>query len=165
MKYTHSMGQVEANVKLQAIAPEDTEFYVVLQGHDLAEVVSVTSYIYAENRVKPCEGEASLEYLRDVAQEAAEYLSAHRDHLGTQSYLEVLERFPVWVQAADEEYSAGVLDQDEGDEDDLQVRESRSEDAGLLQLDEKITQAMANMDYPPQWKNTDSQQREDLPFH
>ncbi|XP_035481788.2 rho guanine nucleotide exchange factor 28 isoform X2 [Scophthalmus maximus] len=177
-------GQVEANVKLQAIAPEDTEFYVVLQGsrlthttaakrgddgmnlcftvpgHDLAEVVSVTSYIYAENRVKPCEGEASLEYLRDVAQEAAEYLSAHRDHLGTQSYLEVLERFPVWVQAADEEYSAGVLDQDEGDEDDLQVRESRSEDAGLLQLDEKITQAMANMDYPPQWKNTDSQQRE-----
>ncbi|KAF0038914.1 hypothetical protein F2P81_009398 [Scophthalmus maximus] len=128
--------------------------------HDLAEVVSVTSYIYAENRVKPCEGEASLEYLRDVAQEAAEHLSAHRDHLGTQSYLEVLERFPVWVQAADEEYSAGVLDQDEGDEDDLQVRESRSEDAGLLQLDEKITQAMANMDYPPQWKNTDSQQRE-----
>lgn len=66
----------------------------------------------------------------------------------------------MWVQAADEEYSAGVLDQDEGDEDDLQVRESRSEDAGLLQLDEKITQAMANMDYPPQWKNTDSQQRE-----
>ncbi|KAF1377765.1 hypothetical protein PFLUV_G00204140 [Perca fluviatilis] len=110
-------GQVEANVRLQANAPEDAEFYVVLQGsslthvtaakrgddgltlcftvpgHSLVEVVSVTSYFYAEDQVKPCEGEASLEYLRDVAQEAAEYLSANRDQLGPQSYLEVLKRF------------------------------------------------------------------------
>lgn len=33
-------------------------------------------------------------------------------------------------------------------------------EAGLKQLDEKITQAMANMDYPQQWRNTDSQTRE-----
>ncbi|TMS08072.1 Rho guanine nucleotide exchange factor 28 [Larimichthys crocea] len=105
-------GLVEAHVRLQANAPEDAEFYVVVQGsrlthvtaakrgddgltlcftvpgHAIVEVVSVTSYFYAEDQVKPCEGEASLEYLRDVAQEVAEYLSANRDQLSPQSYLE-----------------------------------------------------------------------------
>ncbi|XP_040915053.1 rho guanine nucleotide exchange factor 28 isoform X2 [Toxotes jaculatrix] len=174
-------GQVEANIRLQANAPEDAEYYVVVQGsrlthvtaakrrddgltlcftvpgHDLVEVVSVTSYFYAEDQVKPCEGGTSLEYLRDVAQEAAEYLSAHRDQLGPQSYLEVLKRFPTWAQAADQELSVGGLDRDE---EDVRHKDSRGGEAGLGQLDEKITQAMANMDYPQQWKNTDSQPRE-----
>ncbi|XP_071321529.1 rho guanine nucleotide exchange factor 28 isoform X2 [Trachinotus anak] len=165
-------GQVEASLKLQASAPEAAEFYVVVQGsrlthvttakrrddglalgftvpgHDLVEVVSVTSYFHAEDQVKPCEGEASLEYLRDVAQEAAEYLSAHKDQLDPQSYLEVLKRFPAWVEAA------GRLD---CDEEDVRLGESKGDVAALRQLDEKITQAMANMDYPQQWKNTDSQ--------
>ncbi|CAB1455847.1 unnamed protein product [Pleuronectes platessa] len=174
-------GQVEANVKLPAGAPEDAEFYAVVQGsrlthvtaakrgddgrslcftvpgHDLVEVVSVTSYFYAEDRVRPCEGETSLEYVRDVAQEAAEYLSAHREQLGTQSYLEVLKRFPLLPE---EELSVGGLDRDEGDAEEVQLRESRGKEAGLRQLDEKIAQAMANMDYPQQWRNTDCQQRE-----
>lgn len=121
------------------------------------EAVSVSFYFYAEDQVKPCEGEASLEYLRDVAQEAAEYLSAHRDHLGPESYLDVLKRFSIWAQAADEELSAGGLDRDD---EDVRLRESRGDEAGLRHLDEKITQAMANMDYPQQWKNTDRQPRE-----
>ncbi|KAM6901040.1 rho guanine nucleotide exchange factor 28 isoform 3-T3 [Lycodopsis pacificus] len=173
-------GQVEARVRLQASAPEDAEFYVVLQGsdlthvtaarrgddgltlcftvpgHALVEVVSVTSYFYAEGQVRPCEGETSLEYLRDVAQEAAEYLSANGDQLGPQSYLEVLKRFSTWAQAADEEeLSAAGLD-----EEDVRLRRSSGDEAGLRQLDEKIAQAMANVDYPQQWKNTDGQPRE-----
>ncbi|XP_044031288.1 rho guanine nucleotide exchange factor 28 isoform X2 [Siniperca chuatsi] len=174
-------GQVEAHVRLQANPPEDAEFYVVVQGsrlthvtaaktgddgltlcfivpgHALVEVVSVTSYFYAEDQVKPCEGEASLEYLRDVAQEAAEYLSTNRDQLGPQSYLEILKRFSTWAQAADEELSVVGLDRNE---EDVQLRQRSGAEAGLRQLDEKITQAMANMDYPQQWKNTDSQPRE-----
>ncbi|XP_062268683.1 rho guanine nucleotide exchange factor 28 [Platichthys flesus] len=174
-------GQVEANVKLPASAPEDAEFYAVVQGsrlthvtaakrgddgmslcftvpgHDLVEVASVTSYFYAEDRVRPCEGKTSLEYVRDVAQEAAEYLSAHREQLGTQSYLEVLKRFPLLPE---EELSVGGLDRDEGDAEEVQLRESRGNEVGLRQLDEKIAQAMANMDYPQQWRNIDCQQRE-----
>ncbi|KAM7392557.1 hypothetical protein PAMA_007597 [Pampus argenteus] len=171
-------GQVEARLVLQAVAPQDAEFYVVLQGsrlghvtagkrgddgltlcftapgHDLAEVVSVTSYFYADGQVKPCEGETSLEYVRDVAQEAAEYLSANKDQLGPQSYLEVLKRFSTWTQGAAEEPSAGPLDHNE---EDVQLRESSGKEADVRQLDEKITMAMANMDYPQQWKNTDKQ--------
>lgn len=114
------------------------------------EVVSVTSYFYTEDQVKPCEGEASLEYLRDVAQEVAEYLSANRDQLSPQSYLEVLERFSTWAEAADEDCN----------EEDVRLRQSSGDEAGLRQLDEKIAQAMANMDYPQQWKNTEGQPRE-----
>lgn len=124
------------------------------------EVVSVTSYFYAEDQVEPCEGEASLEYLRDVAQEAAEYLSANRDQLGPQSYLEVLKRFSTRVaQAADEELTAAGLD---SCEEDVRLRQSSGDEADLRQLDEKITQALANMDYPQQWKNTDSLPREGM---
>ncbi|KAM9338704.1 rho guanine nucleotide exchange factor 28 [Symphorus nematophorus] len=153
-------GQVEAHVRLRADAPEDAEFYVVVQGsalthvtaakraddgqtlrftvpgHAVVEAVTVTSYCYSEEQVRPCEGEASLEYLRDAAQEAAEYLSAHREQLGPQSHLEVLRRFF---------------------EEDAR---SSGDEAGIRQLDEKITQAMANMDHPQLWKNTDGQPRE-----
>lgn len=120
------------------------------------EVVTVTSYLYAEDQIKPCEGEASLEYLRDVAQEAAEYLSANREQLGPQSYLGVLKRFSTSMRAADMELSADGLD---CNEEDVQLGQSSGVDAGLRKLDEKITHAMANMDYPQQWKITDSQPR------
>ncbi|XP_026210237.1 rho guanine nucleotide exchange factor 28 isoform X2 [Anabas testudineus] len=177
-------GQVEALVRLQATAPEDAEFYVLVQGtrlthvtaakigddglnlcftvpgHDLAEVVSVTPYFYAEDQVKPCEGETCLKYIKDVAQEAAEYMSARRDQLGPQSYQEVLKRFPIWTQG-DEEVSAGELNHIE---QDVCIGQSSGE-ARLKQLDEKITQAMANMDHPQQWKNTDSQSREAAEQH
>ncbi|XP_063745546.1 rho guanine nucleotide exchange factor 28 isoform X1 [Eleginops maclovinus] len=174
-------GQVEAHVRLQAKAPEDAEFYIVVQGsdlthvtaakrghdgqslcytvpgHTLVEVASVTSYYYAEDKVNPCEGEDSLEYIRDVAQEVAEYLSAKREQLGPQSYLDVLKRFSTWAQAADEEPSALGSD---SDEEDIRLGQSSSDEVGLRPLDERITQALANMEYPQQLKNTDSEPRE-----
>lgn len=125
-------------------------------GHDSAEVATVTSYFYAEDQVRPCEAEASLEYLRDVAQEVAEYLSANRKQLGSQCYPEFLKRFSVW--AAVEELPADGLD---CKEEDVQFRQGSGVEASLRQLDEKITYAMANMDYPQQWKNTDSQLRDE----
>ncbi|XP_034564779.1 rho guanine nucleotide exchange factor 28 [Notolabrus celidotus] len=174
-------GQVEVLVTLQTKAPEEAEFYVAVQGselthvttarrgdddltlsftapgHDHMEDVSVTSYFSAEDQVRPCEGETSLEYLRDVAQEAAEYLSANRDQLGPHSSLEVLKRFSTSAQAADEDFSDGGIDCSEKDMSSMQ---SPGDDAGLRQLDEEITHAMANMDYLQQWKNTDNQPKE-----
>ncbi|XP_033979177.1 rho guanine nucleotide exchange factor 28 isoform X1 [Trematomus bernacchii] len=177
-------GQVEAHVRFQANAPENAEFYIVVQGsdlthvtaakrgddgqslcytvpgHALVEVASVTPYFYAEDQVNPCEGEASLGYIRDVAQQAAEYLSANREQLGPHSYLEVLKRFS--TQAADEEPFALGSD---SDQEDMRLGQSSADEAGLRQLDEKITQALANMDYPQQWKNTDSEPREAADLH
>ncbi|KAM9735884.1 rho guanine nucleotide exchange factor 28 isoform 2-T2 [Menidia menidia] len=170
-------GQVEADVKLQAEIPEDAEFYVVVQGsglihvtaaqrggdgltlsftvpgHDLAEAVSVTLYCYSKDRVKPCEGETSLMYVRDVAQEAAEYLKANGDHLGPQSYQEVLRKCPAVVKAAGEEPSSGLYHP----EHEVEPKPSSDDASDSAHLDEKITQALANMDYPRQWKNTDIQ--------
>ncbi|CAG5867622.1 unnamed protein product [Menidia menidia] len=166
-------GQVEARVKLQAEIPEDAEFYVVVQGsglihvtaaqrggdgltlsftvpgHDLAEAVSVTPYCYSKDRVKPCEGETSLMYVRDVAQQAAEYLKANGDHLGPQSYQEVLRKCPAVFKAAGVEPSSGPSE--------VEPKPSPGDASDSAHLDEKITQALANMDYPLQWKNTDVQ--------
>ncbi|KAM6903033.1 rho guanine nucleotide exchange factor 28 [Xenentodon cancila] len=176
-------GQVQAHVMLQAKAPEDAEFYVVARGsrmthvtaaerlddgltlcftvpgHNREEVVSVTPYFCVKDQIEPCEGKASLEYFRDVAQEAAEYLSACTDHLESQSYRQVLERFPALARASDEELRGELLDPSE-----KAVRLRRSSD-DLQRLDENITQALANMDYPPQWKNTDRQSEEDAENH
>ncbi|KAF7659596.1 hypothetical protein LDENG_00295630 [Lucifuga dentata] len=185
-------GQVEAHVTLQdgAIAVEDAEFYVVLQGsrlthvtvakrrengatlcftvpgHDLAEAVSITSFFHAEDQVKPCGGESSLEYISDVAQDVAEYLNANRDQLGPKSYLEVLKRFSTRVRAADDD---GDEDDElatvwaDGDEEEEQLRLS---EAGLRWWDEKITQAFANVDLPQQWdqntEDTELQPKETL---
>lgn len=121
------------------------------------EAVTVTSYFCAADHVKPIDGEATLEYLRDVAQAAAEYLRANRDQLGPQSYLEVLKRFSTRAQTADGGLCAEGSDRSE---EDVRLRQRSGDEAGLRELDEKITQAMANMDYPQQWKNTDGQPRE-----
>ncbi|XP_034048284.1 rho guanine nucleotide exchange factor 28 isoform X2 [Thalassophryne amazonica] len=175
-------GQVESRKMLQAgdHTPEDAEFYVVVQGsrlthvttanrgsdgrtlcftvpgHDRAEVVAVTSYFHTEDQIVSCGIEESLEYIRDVAQEAAEYLSVNSDQFGPKSYLEVLKRFSTCIQETDDELSGGHFD---GDEDE-QLRLKARDKTGLRHLDEKITQAVANMDYPQQWKTTDNQSRE-----
>ncbi|XP_029940888.1 rho guanine nucleotide exchange factor 28 isoform X2 [Salarias fasciatus] len=173
-------GQVEAHVKLQAGAPPDAEFFVVVQGsrlkhvtaaklaadgltlsftvpgHDLVEVASVTPYLYLDDQVAPCEGGASLQFLRDVAQEVAEYLSAHKDQVVPESYLEVLKRFPVWAGRAAEEDLAARSD---CSEQDIPLGQDGE---GLRTLDTKITQALANMDYPPEWKNPSGQPSEDF---
>ncbi len=57
------------------------------------------------------------------------------------------------AQAADEEeLSAEGLDRSE--------RQISVDEGGLRQLDERILQAMANMDFPQQWTNIDSQPKE-----
>ncbi|XP_071768129.2 rho guanine nucleotide exchange factor 28-like [Centroberyx gerrardi] len=182
-------GQAEADVTLQepVVAPEEAEIYVVLRGsrlthvtlgkrrgdglslcftvpgHDLAEVVSVAAYVHTEDRVEPCGGEASLGYVGDAAQEVAEYLSANRDRLTPRSYLEVLSRFSTRVggwgksSGCDDELSPGLSD---CDDEDVPIRPGAEDQAGLRELDERITLALANMDYPQQWRNTDRQPRE-----
>lgn len=57
------------------------------------------------------------------------------------------------AQAADMELPA---DGSDCSEEDMQLRQSSGAEAGLRQLDEEITHAMANMEYPRQWKNIDS---------
>ncbi|XP_076019628.1 rho guanine nucleotide exchange factor 28 isoform X3 [Genypterus blacodes] len=167
-------GQVEARVALPdgAGAPGDAEYYVVLQGsqlthvtlakrpddgaalsfmvpgHDRAEVVLVTSYYHTgAQEVKPCGGQSSLEYVRDVAQDVAEYLDANRDRLGPQSHLEVLKRFSTWTVASEDREDVGDL-------------EDAEEETGLSRLDEKITQAFANVDLPQKWIPADTQPTE-----
>lgn len=67
-----------------------------------------------------------------------------------------MKRSPIGTQGGDEELSTGQLNHDEQDV----CLGQNSGEAGLKQLDEKITQAMANMDYPQQWRNTENQTRE-----
>ncbi|XP_041826213.1 rho guanine nucleotide exchange factor 28 isoform X2 [Melanotaenia boesemani] len=179
-------GQVGACVKLQARAPEDAEFYVVAQGsrlthvtaakrgddgltlsftvpgHDRVEAVSVKPYFYTKDCIQLCEGEASLKYIRDVAQEAAEYFKENGDQLDPQSYQEVLKKFPVLAQTTDEDLCGRVLN---SSEQGVQLRSSSGNEADLRQLDEKITQALANMDYPWQLENTDSHPGEAVEQH
>lgn len=171
-------GQVEAQLMLQSgdFLAEDAKFYVVLQGsrlthvtaakrggdgltlhfmvpgHDLAEVVLVTAYTSTEDHIHPCGAEGSLQYVSDVAQGAAEYLSANRDQLSPRSYLEVLKRFSMKTQGAEERTDCSEQ------EEDVQ-RQSPPDEAALIVLDEKITQAVANLDYPQQWKNAEDQPR------
>nr|XP_015798547.2 rho guanine nucleotide exchange factor 28 isoform X2 [Nothobranchius furzeri] len=159
-------GQVESQVMLQERLPEDALFYVVVRGsrlthvtaaktgddeqtlsfvvpgHDRAEVVSVTAYCYRNDQFHPCQGKSYIKYLRDVAQEAAEFFSANRDQFGPQSYQEVLSRFPMLGQAADEELGDGLFDCSK------QLPSIKSE------LDERITEALANMEYLQKWRNT-----------
>lgn len=87
-----------------------------------------------------------------MAQEAAEYLCANREQLGPESYREVLKRFS--ARAADVETSADVT---ACGEEVAQLGQSQAAEAALRELDENIARAMANMDYPPQWNNSDSQ--------
>lgn len=112
-------------------------------GHVLGEVAAVTSYCYAEERVQACRGEASLEYRGDVAQEVAECSSAAREQLCPGSSQEALKRFSTWKAGG--EHAAGEVD----------VQPGSSAEA------EKITDAVATLDFPQQWKNTDGLPREE----
>ncbi|XP_012726917.2 rho guanine nucleotide exchange factor 28 isoform X1 [Fundulus heteroclitus] len=174
-------GQVDGCVLLQETAPKDAQFYVVVQGsrlthvttakrgsdertlcftvpgHDRVEVVSVTAYVSLNDGVYPHGCNASLEYVRDAAQDAAEYLSGAWDHSGPQSYQELGRKFPALAQAADEEFSRGLL---ECRERETPLRGSSGDDPDLRHLDQEITLALANMDYPQQWKNTDWEPRQ-----
>lgn len=191
-------------MRLEASAPEDAEFYVVLRGsalthvttakrgldsltlhftapgtltpdslsslsfcltvslfpilifsaptgHVLREVAAteVTCYCYTEERVQPGQGEASLDHRRDVAPEVAEGSSAAREQLCSRSSQEALKRFS--TSAAGGEHGTGEVDAQPGS----------SAEAGLGDLDEKITDAVANLDDPEQWKNPTSRPGEE----
>ncbi|XP_024155388.1 rho guanine nucleotide exchange factor 28 isoform X1 [Oryzias melastigma] len=168
-------GQVEGQITLQARAPVDAEYYVVTKGsrlthvtpatacedgqtlcftvpgHDRVEAVSVTPYVCTKDQVNPCQGQTSLQYVKDLAQEAAEYLSANINQLDLQNYSDILKRFPALGLVVDEEVYDGLSD----------CRRSSGSEADVTQLDEKITQALANMDYPWQWEGKDSQPGQD----
>lgn len=82
-----------------------------------------------------CE-ESSVTYLRDAAQEAAEYLSANLQQLGRPGHQEVLERFSRWA---------------------FERGRSPGPAAALGQLDEKMARAVVNMVHLQQWDNADAQ--------
>lgn len=93
----------------------------------------------------------------------AEYLGANSDRLSPQSYLEVLRR--VSTRKGDRDESGGhdeelsPVQSDQGDEGVL-ITASLEGETRLKELDEKITQAMANMDYPQHWRSTGSQPKD-----
>lgn len=63
--------------------------------------------------------------------------------------------------AAEEASGCSEEEEEEGGEKEgEQAGQSPGDAAGLRLLDEEITQAMANMEYPPQWKHTESHPRE-----
>lgn len=93
-------------------------------------MAALTSFCCAGQQIQPCVCDgSSVTYLRDAAQEAAEYLSANREQPGPPSYPEALQMFSRWT--ADTGRSPGP--------------------AALGQLDEKMARAAANMDYLQQW--------------
>lgn len=171
-------GLVEDHVQLHndSFLPDEAEFYVVVQGsrlthvtaakkggdgqtlsfvvpgHNLSEVVSITPYFCSENHIEPCGPESSLQYVNDIAQDIAQYLGANRDQLSPQSYRDVQKIFNMRTQRADVIHDCwkpkGLPRQIPNDEEALRL------------LDERITQAMSNMVYPPLWTDSENQPRQ-----
>ncbi|XP_048875635.1 rho guanine nucleotide exchange factor 28 isoform X6 [Brienomyrus brachyistius] len=153
-------GRVKVCAVLQTtdavLLPEDAEFYIVLEGsslnhiavaqragegcdlnfivpgHNLFEMVSVMAYLYTEGQPVSCLGKATVEYIQDDAQELAEFLVTHAHCLSVSSHQDIAGRF------------------------------SLSDKDGCRRMDEGITQAMANLDYPYSWNVLGSQPGEEL---
>ncbi|XP_055087656.1 rho guanine nucleotide exchange factor 28 isoform X2 [Periophthalmus magnuspinnatus] len=156
----YGLGQHHIQLDSETSCSEDAEFYVLVQGsrlthvtaakmgddgqtlsfvvpgHDLPEAVSFTPYRLSEEHVEPCGTEFSFQYVKDVAQDIAEYLISSSNQLGPQSYLHIQNIFCQSTQS-DEEFA--------------DIRED------LRLLDEKITCAMSNLVYPPEWTKSDWQ--------
>ena len=137
-------------------------------GHDLQETVSVTAYCHTEGRAPPCGGGASLDYVSDLPQEVAEHLLANSDCLSPQSHLEVLRRVSAAPgegnkegdrSAGSGENYLGKTDQEDG-YGGGRPRPDPEVECRLREMDERITQAMANLDYPLEWSGKTSQPRE-----
>ncbi|XP_035247881.1 rho guanine nucleotide exchange factor 28 isoform X3 [Anguilla anguilla] len=152
-------GQLQACVVLQnpEPGPEEAEFYMVWEGstldhiavaqrdddgrtlhftvpgHNLAEVVSVTAYLYVAGRPISCLGRSSLEYVQDDAQELAELLISHSQCPRASSCQDIFSRF--------------------GLEDEATSRK----------LDENVTKAMANLGCLSAWNVPASQSGEESP--
>ncbi|XP_061119657.1 rho guanine nucleotide exchange factor 28 isoform X1 [Conger conger] len=152
-------GQQKASAVLQnpEPAPEEARFYMLLEGstlehisvaesdddartlrftvpsHNLAEVVSVTAYLYVAGRPISCLERSSLEYVLDDAQELAQHFISHAQCLTASSYEDLFRRF--------------------GLEDEATCR----------RLDENVTKAMVNLGYPTAWDVLGSQSGEAQP--
>ncbi|CAL8281854.1 unnamed protein product [Gadus morhua 'NCC'] len=169
-------GQVEAYISFRdpIVDSEETDFYVVLEGstlthvtgarssegrlgftvpgHNVVEVVSVSPFSCLEDGwARPCGGTASLEYVSDVAQEVADYLDANRSRLDPQSHLE-LQRLASW----------GTSGRDPRGEDPASGPNDGAglvgpgpvgDGAGLRELDQRVTEAMANMEVLQPWRS------------
>lgn len=99
-------------------------------------MATLTSFSCVGQQIQPCScDESSITYVRDEAQEAAEYLSTNLEQLGPRSYQEVLKRISRWTD-------------NQGQSPDV---------AALGQLDEKVARAMVNMAYLQQCGNTKTQ--------
>lgn len=139
-------------------------------GHDLQETASVTVYRHTEGGAKPCGGGASLRYVCDLPQEVAEYLLANSDCLSPQSHLEVLRRVSAAPGEGDregdmsagpgKEHSLGQTDQEEEGVSGGRPRPDPQIECHLREMDERITQAVANLNYPLEWSGKASQPRE-----
>ncbi|XP_064152883.1 rho guanine nucleotide exchange factor 28-like isoform X2 [Anguilla rostrata] len=151
-------GQVKVYAVLQTSdpIPEDAEVYMVLEGstldhitaaqrsskgcmlgfvvpgHNLLETVSATAYIYTAEGPISCQLQAALEYVQDDAQELSEFLVTHCHCLSASGSQDVLGRF--------------------GLQDEVARRK----------MDECVTRAMANLDYPYTWNVLGSQPGEVL---
>ncbi|MFT7815627.1 rho guanine nucleotide exchange factor 28 [Arapaima gigas] len=153
-------GRVKVSVTLPAtedetLFSEEADFYIILQGstlnhvtvaqraegctlhfivpgHNLFEVVCITAYLCVEGKAISCLSKASLEYVQDDAQELAEFLLTHSHCLSVSSHQDIISRFRL------------------GDE------------ANNKEMDENVTRAMANLDYPYSWNVLGSRPGEEL---
>ncbi|XP_045081279.1 uncharacterized protein LOC121583127 [Coregonus clupeaformis] len=169
--YVVLIGSRLSHVTVAKRAEDGESLCFTVPGHDLQETASVTVYRHTEGGAKPCGGGASLKYVRDLPQEVAEYLLANSDCLSPQSHLEVLRRVSAAPGEGDregnrsagpgEEHYLGQTDQEEEGGRGGRPRPDPQVECRLREMDERITQAMANMDYPPEWSGKASQPRED----
>ncbi|XP_018592200.2 rho guanine nucleotide exchange factor 28 isoform X2 [Scleropages formosus] len=125
-------GSTLNHVTVAQRAEEGHILYFIVPGHNLFEVVCITAYLYIEGRAISCLNKASLEYVQDDAQELAEFLLTHYHCLSTSSHKDIISKFRL------------------GDEADHR------------KMDENVTQAMANLDYPYSWNVLGSQPGEEL---
>ncbi|KAJ8380376.1 hypothetical protein SKAU_G00011540 [Synaphobranchus kaupii] len=146
-------GQVKVYAVLQTSdpVPEDAEVYIVLEGstldhitaaqrsskgcmlgfvvpgHNLLETVSVTAYLYTVEGPISCQLKTILKYVQDDAQELSEFLVTHCHCLTASGSQDILSRF------------------------------SLEDEAARRKMDESVTRAMANLDYPYTWNILGSQ--------
>uniref|UniRef100_A0AAV2IUX5 Rho guanine nucleotide exchange factor 28 n=1 Tax=Knipowitschia caucasica TaxID=637954 RepID=A0AAV2IUX5_KNICA len=126
--YVVVQGSRLTHVAAATTGDDGQTIHFIIPGHDLPEAVSVTPYRCLEGRVVRCEGESSVQYVKDVVQDMAEYLNSSSH--GPPSYPDIQKIFFEWTKR------------------DGQFGDIRDK---LKLLDEKITIAMANLAYPPEW--------------
>ncbi|KAJ7988318.1 hypothetical protein DPEC_G00322330 [Dallia pectoralis] len=161
-------GSTLAHVTVAKRAEDGESLCFTVPGHDLQETVSVTAYRGAKGGLTLCGSGGSLEYVCDSPQEVSEYLLANSDCLGPQSLMEVLSRLSA---APGQRVGEGDKGAGRGKERSLEDTDPEGgggrpvlfpEVAGCLsEMDERITQAVANLDSLLEWSGKASQPGEE----